>query len=139
MVQHVTTGYFGNSCGYSAVQSHSGAVVPPISGFGPSGNTWAFRGTYMRRMHTFLEESDAASLRRCHCRCAQDIAARMSWTSLLNAENRMPDASSRPKISRRSISQAWGSTKSAAVACSSRVTGTVRPHGSEGNTIRALM
>ena len=31
-LQHVTTGYFGNSCGYSVVQSHWGAVVPLISG-----------------------------------------------------------------------------------------------------------
>ena len=138
MVQHVTTGYFGNSCGYSAVQSHWGAVVPSISGFDHQGTHGAFRGTYMRRMHTFLEESDAASLRRRHRRCPQDIAARMSRTSLLNAEDRTPDVSSRPKVSRRSISRAR-STKSAAVACSSRVAGTVCPHRSEGNTIHALM
>ena len=77
-----------------------------------------------------------ASLRRHHRRCAQDIAARMS---LLNTEDRTPDVSSRPKVSRSSISRARGSTKSAAVACSSRATGTVCPHHSEGNTIRALM
>ena len=28
----------------------------------------AFRGTYMQRMHTFLEEADAASLRTRHRR-----------------------------------------------------------------------
>ena len=47
-----------------------------------SGTHRAFRGAYMRRMHAFLEESDAASLRRRHHRCARDIAAWMSRTSL---------------------------------------------------------
>ena len=46
--------------------------------FDRPGTHGAFRGAYMRWMHTFLEESDAASLRRLHRRCAQDIAARMS-------------------------------------------------------------
>ena len=50
-------------------------------------------------------KSDVASLRRRHRRCAQDIAARMSWTSILNAEDRTPDVSSRPKLARRSISR----------------------------------
>ena len=76
----------------------------------------AFCGTYMRRMHTFLEESDAVSLRRRHRRCVRDIAARMSRTSPRSGEDRPPDVSSRPKVSRRSISRAWGSTKSAAAA-----------------------
>ena len=107
--------------------------------FDRPGTRGAFRGTYMRQMHTFLEESDAASLRRRHRRCAQDIAARMLRTSLRDAEDRTPDVSSRPKVSRQSISRARGSIKSAAVACLSGTTGTVRPHRSEGNTIRALM
>ena len=42
MVQHVTSGCFGNSCGYSVVQSHWGAVVPPVSGLRSCGNTWGF-------------------------------------------------------------------------------------------------
>ena len=50
--------------------------------FDRPGTHGAFRGTYMRRMHAFLEESDAASLRRRHRRYARDIAARMSRTSL---------------------------------------------------------
>ena len=107
--------------------------------FDRQGTHGAFHGTYVRRMHAFLEESDAASLRRCHRRCPQDIAAWISQTSLLNAEDRTPDVLSRPKESRRSISRARGSTRSAAVACSSRAAGTVHPHHSEGNTIRALM
>ena len=68
--------------------------------FDRPGTHGAFRGTYMRRIHTFLEELDAASLRRRHRRCAQDIAARMSRTSLRDAEDRTPDVSSHPKVSR---------------------------------------
>ena len=45
--------------------------------FDRPGTHGAFRGSYMRRMRAFLEESDAASLRRRHRRCAWDIAA---WT-----------------------------------------------------------
>ena len=101
--------------------------------FDHQGTHRAFRGTYIRRMHTFLEESDAASLRRRHRRCARDIATRMSRRSILNAEDRTSDVLSRPKVYRRSISRARGSAKSPAVACSSRATGTVRPHCSEEN------
>ena len=45
--------------------------------FDQQGTHAAFRGTYMRRMHTFLEESDAASLRMRHRRrahCSSDVA-----------------------------------------------------------------
>ena len=89
----------------------------------------------MKRMHTFL----AASLRRRHRRCARDIATRMSRTLLRDTEDRTPDVSSRPRVSRWSGSQVRRSTKPAVVACSSAATGTVRPHHSEGSTIRALM
>ena len=61
----------------------------------------AFRGTYMQRMRTFLEESDAASLQRRHRRCAREIAARMSRTSLQDTSDQAPDDSSRPSTSRR--------------------------------------
>ena len=40
-----------------------------------SGTHGSFRGPYMRRLHAFLEESDAASLRLRHRRCAQDLVA----------------------------------------------------------------
>ena len=50
-----------------------------------------------------------------------------------------PAVSSRPKVSRRSVSQVRRPTRPAAVACSSVATGTVRTHHSEVNTIRALM
>ena len=62
--------------------------------FNHSGTHGAFRGAYMRRMHAFLEESDAALLRWRHRRCSRDIAARMSWTSLRDTEDRTPDVSS---------------------------------------------
>ena len=68
----------------------------------------AFRGSYMRRMHTFLEESDAASLRRCHRRRAQYIAARLSRTSPRREDDMSPDVSSRPMAYRRSVSWARG-------------------------------
>ena len=52
-----------------------------------AGTHGAFRGSY-------LEESDVASLRRRHRRCARDIAARMSRTSILDTEDRTPYISS---------------------------------------------
>ena len=58
--------------------------------FNRLGTHGAFRGTYMRRMHAFLEESDAVSLRRHHRRCARDIAARMSQISLRATETVWP-------------------------------------------------
>ena len=72
------------------------------------GTHGAFRGTYMRQMHVFPQESDAPTLRRRHRHCAWDIAARMSRTSLRNTEDRTPDVSSRPTVSRHSISRSRG-------------------------------
>ena len=77
----------------------------------------------MQRMRTFLEESDAASLRRRHRRCAREIAAQMSRTSQQDRSDRAPDVSSRPRTSRRSGSRVRKSTPPAAVACSSVATG----------------
>ena len=102
-----------------------------------SGTHGAFRGSYMRRLHAFLEESDAASLRRRHRRCAPDIAARMSRTSIRDTEDKPPDVSSRPKVTRRSVSRR--PTRPVAVASSSLAREPVRPHRSEVNTIQALM
>ena len=48
--------------------------------FNRQGTHGAFCGSYMPRMHTFLEELDAASLRRRHRRCAKDsLRFRQSW------------------------------------------------------------
>ena len=110
--------------------------------FDRQGSHGAFRGratASVRRMHTFLEESDAASLRRRHRRCARDIAARMLRISPRSGEDKSQDVSSRPKVFRRSISRVRGSTKSAAAACSSKGAGTVRYHRTEGDTNQALM
>ena len=107
--------------------------------FDSQGTHAAFRGTYMRQMHTFLEESDAASLRRRHHRRAQAIAARMSQTSPRRGVDKSPDVSSRPMVFRRSVSRARGSTESAVAACSSKGAGTVRSHRTEGDAIQALM
>ena len=84
----------------------------------------------------FLEESDSASLRRCHRRRAQDIAARQSRTSSRREEDKSPDVSSRPMAYRRSVSRARWST---AAACSSMGTGAIRSHRTEGDMIQALI
>ena len=60
---------------------------------------------YMRRSHAFLEDADTTSLRRRHRRCAQELAARMSRTSLRDTEDRTADVSPRPKVTRRSVSR----------------------------------
>ena len=101
-----------------------------------AGTHGAFRGSYMRWMHAFLEESDMASLRRRHRRCARDIAARMSRTSILD---RTPDISNRPKVYRRSVSRTRRPTRPMVLDGSSVASGPVRPHCSEVHTIQALM
>ena len=101
-----------------------------------SGTYGAFRGSYMRRLHAFLE--DVTSLRRRHRRCAQDLAARMWRTSLRDAADRLADGSLRPKVTRRSVSQARRSHKPVGGAGSSRTTGLDRLR-SEAITVQALM
>ena len=102
-----------------------------------SGTHGAFPGPYMRWLHAFLEESDAALLCRRHRRCALDIAARMSRTSIQDTEDKTPDVSSRPQVTRRSVSRARRPTRP--VAGSSLATRPGCPHRSEANTIQALM
>ena len=46
-----------------------------------TGSHAAFRGTYMRRLHAFLEESDSAVIRRLHRQLAQELAARISLST----------------------------------------------------------
>ena len=87
--------------------------------FDRPGKLSAFLGTYMQRMHTFLEEADAASLRSRHRKSAREIAARMSQTTLQNTGDRVQDVSSRPSTSRRSGTRSRNSTKPSAVAVSS--------------------
>ena len=74
----------------------------------------------MRRMHTFLEESDAASLCRRLRRCAQDIVARMSRTSPRRREDKSLDVLSRPMVFRHSISPGSGGLPSRRQRCAHR-------------------
>ena len=107
--------------------------------FNRLGTHGAFRGTHMTRLHTFLEESDVASLRRRHRRCAKEIAPRMSLSSTPSGDDKSLNVSSRPKVYRRLISQARGSVKLPSAAHSSTGAGTVHSHRPEEETIQALM
>ena len=71
-----------------------------------TGTHAVFRETYMRRLHAFLEESDAASVRRYHRRCAKELAARMSQSSDRDSADISADVSTRPTVDRRSVSEA---------------------------------
>ena len=56
--------------------------VTPLLFRSPPQTHAAFRGTYMRWLHAFLEELDAESVRRHHRRCTKEMAARMSQLGL---------------------------------------------------------
>ena len=43
-----------------------------------TGSHASFRGTYIRRLRTFLKESDSVVVRRLHCQLAQELATRIS-------------------------------------------------------------
>ena len=86
--------------------------------FSRPGTHVAFRGTYMTQIRTFLEESDAASLRSRHRRCAREIASRKSQTTPREAGGQEPDGSSQPSTSRRSGSRVQKSAPAAAAATS---------------------
>ena len=111
------TGCFGNSCRYSVVQSHWGAAVPPLSGRQSFGNSWGFPWPLHATVACLSGRVGCGVVTSRHRRCAQDIAARMWWTSIRDTEDKRPDVSSRPKVTRRSV----------------------HPHHSEANTIQALM
>ena len=63
----------------------------------------------------------------------------MLRTSIRDTEDKTPDVSSRPKVTRRSVSRARRPTRPVVVAGSSLAKRPVRPHRSEANTIQALM
>ena len=88
----------------------------------------AFRGTYMTRILTFLEESDAASLRSRHRRRAREIASQMSQTTPREACGREMDSSRFRK-----------SAPAAAVAATSVTPRVVRSLRSSPRAIHALM
>ena len=60
----------------------------------------AFWGTYMRRLHAFLEESDSAVMRRLHRQFAQELAARISLSVASPAS-----VPSRSVVGHRSVSR----------------------------------
>ena len=72
--------------------SHIGVLLfHRYSVFSRHGTHVAFRRTYMTRIRTFLEESDAASLRARHRRHARAIAARRSQTDSQSAGLSSPE------------------------------------------------
>ena len=104
-----------------------------------TGTHAAFRGTYMRRLHAFLEESDAESVRRQHRRCARELAACMAQSSGRASADVTADVSTRHTVTRRSVSRARRPRKSVWGAGSSRASETVSLPQSEAYTVQALM
>ena len=107
--------------------------------FDRHGTHSAFRGMYMQRMHTFLEEADAASLRSRHRKSAREIVPWMSRTTLQDTGNRVRDVTSRPRTSHRSGTRSRKSTPPAAVAISSVTPGAARSICSNRKAVPALM
>ena len=64
-----------------------------------TGTHAAFRGTYMRRLHAFLEESNSAAVRRQHRQYAKELAARISLSSGRDSADSTADVPSRPAVS----------------------------------------
>ena len=93
----------------------------------------------MRRLHAFLEESDAESVRQQHRRCARELAACMAQSSGRASADVTADVSTRPTVTRRSVSQARRPRKSVRGAGSSRASETVSLPQSEAYTVQALM
>ena len=104
-----------------------------------TGTHAAFRGTYMRRLHAFLEESYAESVRRHHRRCAREMAARMSQSSGRDSADGTADVSTRCTVTRRTVCRAQRPRKSVRGARSSRASDTVSLPQSEAHTVQSLM
>ena len=77
-----------------------------------AGTHVAFRGTYMKRLHAFLEEIDEEWLRRHHRRLAQEMAARMSLSSGRDSADGSADVTTRHTVTRRTGSRAQRQHKS---------------------------
>ena len=101
----------------------------------------AFHGTlkYMTRVRTFLEKSDAASLRSRHRRRAQALASQMSRMTPRETRGQEPDSSSQPSTSRRPGSRVRKSAPDAAVAAASLTPVVVRSLRSGHRAIPALI
>ena len=135
-------GCFRNSCGYFVVLCRIGVLLfHRYRVFSRPGLHVAFWVSYMQQIRTFLEESDAASLRTRHRHRyrAREIAERMSWTTLQEAGDWEPDSPSRPRTSRRSRLRVWKSALAASVAVPSGSSGVVHSHRSSQHSIPALM
>ena len=104
-----------------------------------SGTHAAFRGTYMLRLHTFLEETDAELVRRQHRRCAKELAARMSYSSGRDSADGTAAVSTRCTVTRPSVSRARRPRKPVRRAGSSRASESVSLPQSEASTVQALM
>ena len=65
-----------------------------------TGSHAAFRGTYLRRLRAFLEESDSAVVRRLHHQLARELAARIAPPTHTPAS-----VPSRPAVGHRTVSR----------------------------------
>ena len=90
----------------------------------------------MTRIRTFLEESDAASLRARHRRRARAIASRMSQMDSQETRGREPDSSSQPSTSRRRVRKSAPAVVVAVLLVTARV---VRSLHNSPRTTPALM
>ena len=99
-----------------------------------TGSHAVFRGTYMRRLHAFLEKSDSAVVRRQHRQHAKELAA---WISL--SVDSTADVPSLSVVGHRSVSRARRPRRLKGGADSSMrsESGCLPP--SEASTVQALM
>ena len=90
-------------------QSHWNAVVSPVSGHRSSGYAWGFPRCVYAADAYFSGGIGCGVVTKAsssmHRRCAREIAAWMSLTSLRDTSDRTPEVSSRPNTSRRSGSR----------------------------------
>ena len=104
-----------------------------------AGTHVAFRGTYMRQLHAFLEEMDEESVRRHHRRRAQEMAARMSLSSGRDSADGTADVSTRRTAARWTVSRAQRPCKLVRGAGSSSASDTVSLPPAEAYMVQALM
>ena len=104
-----------------------------------TGTHAAFRGTYMKRLHAFLEEMDEEWLRRHHRRRAQEMAALMSLSSVRDSTDSLADVSTGHTVTRRRGSRGQRRHTSLRGAGSSGDTDMVFLPPAEASTVQALM
>ena len=100
----------------------------------------ALRGSYMRRLHVFLEEMDEELVRLLHRRRAQEMAAHMSLSSGRDSADGSADVSSQhARHAPRTVSRARRPRKSVHVAGSFCASDMVSLHPAEAYRVQALM